>query len=93
MTATDLLPFPPPQVEDTEDDEDIEEPEDMDESEDIDVKELLGRLSHHSYYEPSLLSSKREKKTGRVRTRAQTDAEKNEQLKFDVELKMDTAES
>lgn len=57
LTATDLLPFPTPVVEDTEDDE--EEPEDRDGSDDTDVRELLGRLPHHTHYHSSVLSSRR----------------------------------
>ena len=62
MTATDLLPFPPPHVEDTGDDED----EDMEESEDTDVRELLGLLPHFSHHDSSFLSSRREGRQGRA---------------------------
>ena len=60
LTATDLLPFPPPQVEDTGDDED----EEMEESEDTNVRELLGLLPHFSHYDSSFLS--REGRQGRA---------------------------
>ena len=94
LTATDLLPFPPPSIEESEDPEDVEDTEDMEEMEDsdcpdIDVKELLGRLPHYSQYAPSLLSSRREERSvnrsGRVRTRAKAEAQKVEAQKAEAQ--------
>ena len=61
LTATDLLPFPAPEgSEDTEETEDTED-------EDFDVKKLLGDLPHHSSYDPSLFSSRRDIRPGRAK--------------------------
>ena len=93
LTATEFLPFPPPSIEDTEDDDDTEDTEGMEDSDkEFDVKAALGRLPHYSQYDPSLLSSRRKSKSGRVRTRAQAKAEKVEKAKVEGEIKMDSTE-
>ena len=90
LTATDLLPFPThaadEDIEKTEDTEDTEKTEDTeDEDFDFDVKKLLGDLPHHTSYDPSVLSSRRDIRPGRAKT------EKVQKPKLGGKRKMDSA--